>query len=302
MSEGLTRPDGAVADAAAPLMSRDDVVRVDGVRLPIRHIRPADWAAEGSDRLPTLVFLHEGLGSIGLWKDVPEVLVRATGLPALVYERQGHGAADPLTAWPRPVDYLAIEAEHVLPRVLTAAGVERYIHIGHSDGGSVALLHAALGPGGLLGAITLAAHVFVESETLEGIRAARHAFVHGALRQRLMRWHGRNTDSVFWAWNTTWLAPPFAAWDMTDRLPAIRCPLLVVQGDRDPYGTPAQVDAICSGTGGPAGALMVPDCGHSAHLEARATVLPAMAAAVRDWVGAQTSRASIRAAVPYPGR
>ncbi|MBB4287229.1 alpha/beta hydrolase [Roseospira goensis] len=257
------------------------MLRVDGVRLPARRLRP-EGAAAGA---PVLVFLHEGLGSIGLWKDYPEALCRATGLPGLVYERRGHGSADALAGWPRPVGYLEHEAEHVLPRVLDAAGIGACVLVGHSDGGSIALLYAALRPAGLRGAITEAAHVFVEDVTLAGILAARTAFVHGDLRPKLARWHGRNTDGVFWGWNATWTEPAFTRWDMTDRLGAIRCPLLVMQGAGDEYGTPRQVDAICAGSGGPATPRLVPDCGHVPHHQARPAVLTAMTAAVADWTG-----------------
>lgn len=275
-----------VAPPPPPLLVRDLTVTVDGLRLPVRRLTPPDAAPpDSAPDAPVLVFLHEGLGCIGLWKDVPEALCRATGLPGVMYDRQGHGGADPLTAWPRPVGYLEHEAEHVLPRVLTALGIERFIHIGHSDGGSIALLHAALRPAGLVGAITEAAHVFVEDITLAGIREARAAFVHGSLRPRLARWHGRNTDGVFWGWNATWLAAPFPDWDMTDRLPAIRCPLLVMQGEGDEYGSPAQVEAICAQAGGPATPVLVPDCGHVPHHQARDAVLSAMTGAIRTWIG-----------------
>ncbi len=258
---------------------RDEIVRVDGVRLPVRRLTPAGASAGA----PTLVFLHEGLGCIGLWKDFPAALCAAVGLPGLIHERRGHGGADPLSSWPRPVGYLEHEAEHVLPRVLAAAGLDRFVHVGHSDGGSIALLHAALRPAGLLGAVTEAAHVFVEPETLAGIRAARAAFVHGPLRSRLARWHGRNTDGVFWGWNATWLEPAFAQWDMTDRLGCIRCPLLVMQGADDEYGTARQVAAIRDESGGPAEGVVVPGCAHVPHHQAREAVLARMAAAIRSW-------------------
>lgn len=266
-----------------PDMTVDDgAVRVDGVRLPVRRL----WSAGATPNAPAIVFLHEGLGSIGLWKSFPHALCAATGLPGLIYERQGHGDADPLTSWPRPVRYLEHEAEHVLPRVLAAAGVERFVHVGHSDGGSIALLHAALRPAGLLGVATEGAHVFVEAETLAGIEEARTAFVSGRLRPKLARWHGRNTDSVFWAWNSTWLKPAFAHWTMTERLPSIRTPLLVIQGADDEYGTPRQVEAICNGSGGPAAGVIVPDCAHVAHHQATDVVLARMTAAIRGWVEA----------------
>jgi len=262
---------------AAPLDIEALVLTVDGVRLPARRLRPSDATADA----PVLVFLHEGLGSIGLWKDFPEALCYATGLPGFVYERQGHGDADPLLAQPRPVGYLEEQAEQVLPRVLAAAGINRFVHIGHSDGGTIALLHAASNPPGLLGAVTEAAHVFVEQITLDGIRAARTAFAEGTLKPRLERWHGANTEGVFWAWNATWLAPAFATWDMQDRLPAIRCPLLVVQGANDEYGTSAQVDAITRQTGGPATPLLIPACGHVPHQQARPAVLEAVTSFLR---------------------
>lgn len=255
----------------------DLTLTIDGIRLPARWLRPAPSRAGA----PVLVFLHEGLGSIGLWKDVPEALCRATGLPGFVFERQGHGNADPLPGWPRPVGYLEEQAGQVLPKMLAAAGIETFVHVGHSDGGSIALLHAALRPPGLLGAVTEAAHVFVEEITLAGIRDARVAYLEGGLKQRLERWHGPNTDGVFWGWNATWLEPAFAAWTMRDRLPAIQCPLLVLQGADDEYGSPAQVEAIAQGTGGPAIPLLIPDCGHVPHHQARPVVIDAITAFVR---------------------
>ncbi|MBB4266406.1 alpha/beta fold hydrolase [Roseospira visakhapatnamensis] len=256
------------------LETEDQVLTIDGVRLPARWLRPVSAPANA----PVLVFLHEGLGSIGLWKDFPEALCRVTGLPGFVYERQGHGGADPLPHGPRPVEYLEEQGERVLPKVLDAAGIEHFIHVGHSDGGSIALLHAATRPPGLRGVVTEAAHVMVEDITLAGIRAARVAYQEGGLKPRLERWHGPNTEGVFWGWNATWLAPPFAAWDMRDRLPFIHCPLLVVQGADDEYGSPAQVTAIAEGTGGPAVPLLIPACGHVPHHQARPTVIEAIRA------------------------
>ncbi|WP_299444214.1 alpha/beta hydrolase [uncultured Rhodospira sp.] len=260
--------------------TEDLTVSVDGVRLPARWVRPS---ADTDSETPVLVFLHEGLGSIAQWKDFPEALCRATGLPGFVYERQGHGNADPLNHWPRPIGYLETEAEHVLPRVLDAAGIERFVHVGHSDGGSIALLHAALRPQGLLGVVTEGAHVVVEDVTLDSIRAARDAFRHGDLRTKLQRWHGRNTDGVFWGWNTTWLHPAFAARDISDRLRAIRCPLLAIQGEDDEYGTPRQVEAICRESGGLTTPMILPECGHVPHHQVRDAVLAVAASAIETW-------------------
>jgi len=263
-----------------PMLETEDLtLRVDGMRLPARWLHPVGAQPDG----PVLVFLHEGLGSIGLWKDFPEALCQATGLSGFLYERQGHGAADPLTHWPRGIGHMEREADHILPQVLAAAGIDRFIHIGHSNGGSIALLHAARRPAGLLGVMVEAAHVFIDDITRQGLLAVRDAFQAGPLRDKLRRWHGDNTDSLFWAWNTTWLDPDYAAWDITERLRAIRCPVLAIQGEGDDYGSPRQVEVICQETGGAAVPLLLPQCGHVPHHQARDAVLEAMAEAVTTW-------------------
>lgn len=223
-----------------------------------------------------VVLLHEALGCITLWRDFPEALSEACGRPVLVYERHGHGGSAP-PASPRTVEYLRVEAEEVLPRLLSRLGITRPLLVGHSDGGSIALLHAAFAPARTEAAITMAAHVFVEPETLAGIRDAVAAYDSG-LRDRLLKYHADNTDGVFRAWADTWLAPWFANWRITDDLPRITCPLLVLQGEGDEYGTPAQVEAICSGAGGPAEGIILPDCAHQPQREARDAVLGAIRA------------------------
>ena len=256
----------------AAIQSEDIYLIAAGHRLAARWLRPG--ATPASDH--TLVFLHEGLGSIAQWRDFPAALVAATGLPGLVYERWGFGGSEPLVL-PRPRDYLHREAEQALPEVLAACGIERPVLIGHSDGGSIALLFAAAFPERPAACITEAAHVFVEEVTLAGIREAAALWETTDLKDRLARYHGDRTESVFRGWTETWLRPDFRDWDMTDRLPAITCPLLVIQGEDDEYGTPAQVEAIVAGSGGPAEALLVPDCGHAPHAQQRETVLAAMA-------------------------
>jgi pimeloyl-ACP methyl ester carboxylesterase len=247
------------------------LVTAAGHRLRVEEIRPA---GAGMDA-PTLVFLHEGLGSILHWRDVPRRLSAATELPAIVYERWGFGGSDPLSL-PRPDDYLEREATQALPELLAACGVGRHILIGHSDGGTIALLYAAERPGGLLGAVCEAAHVFVEDCAIRGIERAVEAWRNTDLPRRLARYHGEKAESVFRGWADTWLRPSFRNWRMTERLPAVCCPLLVVQGADDAYGTLAQVEAIAAGTGGQAETLVVPDCGHTPHLEAPDIVLPAI--------------------------
>lgn len=229
---------------------------------------------------PVLVFLHEALGSIAQWRDFPRRLAEATGLPALVYERLGHGGADPLPG-PRDPRYLHHEAHAVLPRVLDAAGAGRAVLVGHSDGGSIALLAAAALRERIAAAVTIAAHVFVEEITLEGVRAAVRRYLTTDLPQRLARYHGAGTDALFHAWCVTWLAPQFRDWNIEVCLPDIRCPVLAVQGAGDPYGSPAQLRAIADGAGGRVETLLIPDCGHAPHLQAA----PATLAAVARFVG-----------------
>lgn len=252
--------------------TEDIFVTADGKRLAARWLRPARAATDG----PTLVFLHEGLGSIAQWRDFPAKLAIATGLPALVYERWGFGGSDPLTL-PRPRDYLHQEAERALPDVLQACGIARPILIGHSDGGSIALLYAAAFPDRPVACITEAAHVTVEAAALTGIRAATLFWNTGDLRARLERYHGAGTEAVFRGWAETWLRPDFRDWQITDRLPAITCPLLVIQGEDDEYGTRDQVDTIVADTTGPAAPLLIPNCAHTPHRDQEVAVLDAMA-------------------------
>ncbi len=226
---------------------------------------------------PTLVFLHEGLGSINQWSHFPAELCARTGLPGLVYERWGHGRSEPLTG-PRPDDYLHREAQDSLPEVLAACGiVDPPILFGHSDGASITLLFAAAYPERTRAVISEAAHVFVEEECLAGIRLARAAYDQGLLRDGLRRYHGANTEAMFRGWGDTWLRPERRDWNVADELRRITCPTLIIQGADDEYGTRAQVEAIAAGVFGPAEILWLPDCAHVPHHQARETVLDAAA-------------------------
>ena len=217
---------------------------------------------DGDARLPVLVFLHEGLGSVAQWRDFPRRVCAATGHGGLVYDRQGYGRSSPLRA-PRTIHYLHDYALRELPAVLALIGERDHILVGHSDGGSIALIHAAGQPRGLRGVVTLAAHVIVETLSVEGIRAAQVAFDEGKLRG-LERYHGARTAQIFGAWADTWLRPSFAHWDIRYLLPSIGCPVLALQGSADQYGTVAQLDAIA--TGAPrAEVRMLEGCGHSPH-------------------------------------
>ncbi len=184
------------------------------------------WYGPDPDEAPTLVFLHEGLGSVAMWRDFPERVIAATGLGALVYSRAGYGDSDPIDL-PRPVRFMHDEALINLPQVLKATGVREAILLGHSDGGSIALIYA--GSKGatrqgvrLRGLILEAPHVFVEDVGLASIRAIAERYRNGQLRDRLQRYHGRNVDETFWRWNQVWLDPAFRAWNIEEYLPQIK--------------------------------------------------------------------------------
>lgn len=259
---------------------RFDVYAV-GRRLYAERIEPAAAPAG-----PMLIFLHEGLGSIAQWKDFPAQLCRLSNLPGLVYERWGFGNAEPLCG-PRQPDYLLTEARDVLPDVLQNSGVRAPpLLIGHSDGGSIALLFAAAFPAGVRAVITEAAHVFVEDITLEGIRKAKALYQSTDLRERLARFHGADkVDSMFSGWCDTWLRPDFRDWNMAAELPRISCPLLALQGADDEYGTPAQLQAIAAGVSGPVETVLIADCGHVPHHQARERVLAAMTRFIAEHLG-----------------
>jgi pimeloyl-ACP methyl ester carboxylesterase len=225
---------------------------------------------------PTLVFLHEGLGSVGLWRDFPQKLADATGLPAFVYSRAGYGQSDP-APMPRPVRYMHDEAE-LLPEILEAAGIDDPVLVGHSDGASISIIHA--GSGGKTRALVLAApHVFTEERGLQSIAKAREAYERGDLRQRLAKYH-RNVDAAFWGWNRPWLDPEFRKWNLEEFLPRITAPILVVQGEQDEYGTRKQIDAI-QGGGRNVEVLLLPRCGHSPHRDQPEAALRGIAAFIR---------------------
>jgi pimeloyl-ACP methyl ester carboxylesterase len=223
---------------------------------------------------PTIVFLHEGLGSVALWKDFPAELVERTGLAAVVYSRRGHGHSDP-DRLPRPPSFMHHEAEVVLPALLDALALDEVILFGHSDGASIALLAAARRDPRILRLVLLAPHVFVEELSIASIVAAREAFAGGDLRERLGKYHADPTHT-FRAWNDVWLDPAFRDWDIRDRLAQIACPVLVIQGRDDQYGTLAQVEHVAASTG--ADVLILDNCGHSPHRDRPDMVLAVAAA------------------------
>lgn len=255
-----------------------------GRRLEYRWLPPSRAGA------PPLVFLHEGLGSAALWRDFPDRLASRSGAGALIYSRYGFGLSDPLQE-PRRPDYLHREALEALPAVLDDRGIEDPVLVGHSDGATIALIHAAQANRPVRGIILEAPHVFVEDVTIAGIERARSAYATGSLRERLEPWHA-DVDATFRGWTDVWLLPGFRAWTIERSIAGVRCPALVIQGEDDPYGTAAQVEAIARGTGGPVESLLLPECGHAPHAEQPAVVLDAMARFVAALGYTDTARTS----------
>lgn len=231
-----------------------------------------DWVGDPASRHPTVVFLHEGLGSVALWKDFPERFCRAHGLRGLVYSRYGYGRSTPRPPdEPLAPDFMHRQACEVLPALLDRLGIVRPWLFGHSDGASIALLHAAHHGTGLGGIIVAAPHIFVEETGLASIRQAREAWLHGSLRTRLASYHD-DVDSAFRGWNDIWLDPAFKGWDIGAEVARIEVPLLAIQGEQDEYGTLEQLYAI-KRLVPHAQLLVLPECGHSPHRDAAGRVI-----------------------------
>ena len=244
----------------------------------------AVWLGPESDAAPTLVFLHEGLGCVALWRDIPARLVEMTGCGALVYSRRGYGSSVPCSL-PRPIDFMHYEGTVVLPDIIRQCGIREHLLVGHSDGGSIALINAGSCPApGLTGVVTLAAHVFCEDITRRSIEDARRRYIDEDLKLRLAAYHGENTDCAFWGWNDVWLHPDFVHWNIEEFLPTIQVPVMAVQGENDPYGTVAQITSIQNKAGRGVDVKMVADCGHAPHLERGDVVLPS----IRDFIRGMT--------------
>jgi pimeloyl-ACP methyl ester carboxylesterase len=227
----------------------------------------------GAPDRPTLVLLHEGLGSVAMWHDFPGRLAHAIGCNALVYSRWGYGESDPLTA-PREVRYMHDEALVALPELLDTLGIERPVLVGHSDGGSIALIHAGAGARPVAAVVTLAAHVLVEDISVASIAAAKAAWETTDLRAKLARYHA-DVDSAFLGWNRIWLRPDFRAWNIEAYLPGIACPVLAIQGEDDEYGTMEQVRRIGAQVTD-ADLLALADCRHSPHRDQPDAVIEAI--------------------------
>jgi pimeloyl-ACP methyl ester carboxylesterase len=252
-------------------------IRAGGHRLECRWIQPSGNPV--ATDLPVLVFLHEGLGSVALWKRFPDAVAAATSCSALVYSRYGYGKSDPLTE-PRTVDYMHREALEVLPELLDALSIRNSVLIGHSDGASIALIHAGAGKWSVRGVVAMAPHVYVEDVSLASIAAAKVAFETTDLPARLGRYHD-DVASAFRGWNDIWLDPDFRAWNIESYLSGIRCPVLLIQGEDDEYGTLAQVEAIERQVAGSVRTVKLAQCGHSPHVDQSEATLRAIAGFVQ---------------------
>lgn len=246
-----------------------------GIRLEYEVV-PAEREAA-----PQLLLLHEGLGSVALWRDFPSALAAATGCRTIAYSRQGYGRSDRLTA-PRRVDYMHDEALEILPRVIDALAVENPVLIGHSDGASIAMIYTGNGKWKVRGLVLMAPHVFVEDVTIAGIEAAKAAYQATDLRERLARYHD-HVDEAFWGWNNIWLDPDFRRWNIEKTLSVIHCPILMIQGAEDEYGTPAQFERIRHGVKSTKVVERVlPECRHSPHRDQPAATVRAITEFIAD--------------------
>jgi pimeloyl-ACP methyl ester carboxylesterase len=231
----------------------------------------------GSDlpNAPLIIFLHEGLGSVAMWRDFPQALCDAAGARGLVYSRPGYGRSTPRAAdehW--GVEFMHAQAGDVLPALLRALHVDRPAWLfGHSDGGSIALIHAAMLPTEIAGVIVVAPHLFVEEISVTSIAKTRDAYLTTTLKTKLARFHD-DVDSAFWGWNDIWLNPAFRQWNIEALLPQITCPVLAVQGIDDEYGTMVQIDRIADALP-QAQLLKLEHCGHSPHRDQAAAVIAA---------------------------
>jgi pimeloyl-ACP methyl ester carboxylesterase len=251
------------------LLQPTGFLKIGAADLEYRLIGPAP------DEAPTIVMLHEGLGSAGLWGDFPDRLQAATGAGVLVYSRAGYGASTPVKL-PRPLDYMQIEALQTLPKLLDSIGFRRGLLLGHSDGASIAAIYAGgVADHRVRGVAMIAPHFIVEDVSVTSIAEIRNAYETSDLKAKLARWH-RDVDNAFYGWNGAWLDPKFRSWDISEYLGHIRVPVVIVQGADDQYGTLRQVEIAREECYCPVEATIVPGAGHSPHREAPGATLDAI--------------------------
>lgn len=238
----------------------DSLIEVNGIRLYVQLV-------EKHKGRPTIVFLHDSLGCVELWRDFPYWVTEATSCNLLIYDRKGYGRSEPMHSIHRTNSYLEDEAD-ILNALLLQLNIPSAILFGHSDGGSIALITAAKYPSGIEAVISEAAHIFVEQETIEGLKAAVARYRETILKSRLIKYHGEKTDTVFRAWTETWLSEEYRTWNIEHFLPGITCPTLIIQGDRDEYGTMKQVQGIADGIKGRTEIFILSGVGHTPHRQA----------------------------------
>jgi pimeloyl-ACP methyl ester carboxylesterase len=262
-----------------PARRRDSRLRMDlSFAIAGKRIEAA-WHGPGPDRAPTLVLLHEGLGSVAMWKEFPQQLAELAGYGVLVYSRFGYGQSDPVDL-PRPLTYMHQEARDVLPAVLDQAGVRKAILVGHSDGASIATIYAGSRQDfRVRGLVLIAPHFFVEDISVRSIAAVKDAYETGNLRERLGKYH-RDVDVAFRGWNRAWLDPQFRHWRIDEHLAYIRVPILIIQGADDEYGTAAQIALAQQETYCPVEVRTLADAGHSPQIDRPQDTLAAIGAFV----------------------
>lgn len=251
------------------ILAPSGILRIGTSDLEYRFLGPAP------DASPSIVMLHEGLGSVGLWGDFPEKLQAATGCGVFAYSRAGYGHSSPVTL-PRPVDYMHIEAHDVLPKLLDAIGFRRGLLLGHSDGASIAAIYAGSRQDHrVMGIALMAPHFIVEDISVKSIAGIKQAYETTDLRTKLARWH-KDVDNAFYGWNGAWLDPKFRHWDISEYLAYIRVPVAVIQGEGDQYGTLRQVEIVREECYCPVDVTILPAAGHSPHREAPEATLDAI--------------------------
>ncbi len=263
-------------------------ITIEGCRLEC-----AAWGGSPAEK-PTIVVLHEGLGSVALWKNFPEQLAKRTGYCVLAYSRAGYGQSDTGTALPWPLDYMTREAMDVLPAVLDAIGFQRGVLLGHSDGASIAAIYA----GGVedfrvRGLCLISPHFFTEPMGLASIAEAKKQYETGTLRAALSRYH-RNVDYAFRGWNDSWLHQDFKRWNIEEYIAYIRVPILAIQGIDDQYGTVAQIEALERESYAPVETVLMENCKHSPHLERPEETLAAIAGFVARLDRIEAARVTVR--------
>lgn len=247
----------------------DTLIQVDGIQIAYREIIP-----ETIDSSLPIIFLHDSLGSITVWKQFPKLVAEQANLKSIVYDREGYGQSDPFVNAKRNNRYLELQADFLI-RFLDQLNIDKCILFGHSDGGSIALIAGAKYPERIQGIITEGAHVFVEEVTLAGILAAKESFKNTDLKTKLIRHHGDKVDAIFSAWTETWLNQGFKTWNIEEFLQHIECPVLTIYGEKDEYGTLLQAESISTKISGYSEKLIIPGIGHTPHKEAKETTLMA---------------------------